>query len=81
MKRKALAIVLTLLMLVSVLPMGAFAASYSDTEGHWAEASIDRWTDAKVLEGMGLVEKKKIGKEAFHTVNLERLLELSNAQH
>jgi hypothetical protein len=53
MKRKALAIVLTLLMLVSVLPMGAFAASYSDTEGHWAETSIDRWTDAKVLEGMG----------------------------
>ena len=35
----------------------------------------------KVLEGMGLVEKKKIGKEVFHTVNLERLLELSNAQH
>lgn len=53
MKRKALAIVLTLLMLVSVLPMGAFAASYTDTEGHWAEKSIDRWTDAKVLEGMG----------------------------
>ena len=53
MKRKALAIVLTLLMLVSVLPMGAFAASYTDTEGHWAEKSIDRWTEAKVLEGMG----------------------------
>lgn len=59
MKRKALAIVLTLLMLVSVLPMGAFAASYTDTEGHWAEKSIDRWTQAKnpagqaVLEGMG----------------------------
>ena len=35
----------------------------------------------KVLEGMGLVEKKKIGKEVFHTVNLERLLELSDAQH
>jgi hypothetical protein len=69
MKRKALAIVLTLLMLVSVLPMGAFAASetdttvpaeaeaqtqsYTDTKGHWAEKSIERWTAAKVLEGMG----------------------------
>jgi len=75
MKRKALAIVLTLLMLVSVLPMGAFAASetdttvpaeaetkaasYTDTEGHWGEAAIERWTQAKnsadqaVLEGMG----------------------------
>lgn len=32
----------------------------------------------KVLESMGLVEKK-IGKEVFHTVDLERLLELSLA--
>ena len=75
MKRKALAIVLTLIMLVGVLPMGAFAApetdaevpaeaetkavTYTDTEGHWAQKSIDRWTEAKnpagqtVLEGMG----------------------------
>jgi len=70
-----LAIVLTLIMLVGVLPMGAFAApetdaevpaeaetkavTYTDTEGHWAQKSIDRWTEAKnpagqtVLEGMG----------------------------
>ena len=68
MKRKALAIVLTLVMLVGVLPMGAFAAetdtqvpaeeeaqaaSYVDTVGHWAEKSIERWTAEKVLEGKG----------------------------
>ena len=53
MKRRALAFLLTLMMLVSVLPMAAFAASYSDTVGHWAESSIDRWTDEGVLNGIG----------------------------
>lgn len=32
----------------------------------------------KVLEGMGLVVKKKIGKEVFHTIDLNRLLEVSD---
>ena len=53
MKRRALAVVLTLMMLVSVLPMAAFAASFSDTVGHWAEKPIDRWTEEGVLQGIG----------------------------
>ena len=53
MKRRALAVVLTLMMLVSVLPMAAYAAKFSDTVGHWAESSIDRWTDEGVLQGVG----------------------------
>lgn len=53
MKRRALAFVLTLMMLVSVLPMAAFAASYTDISGHWAESSIERWTKEGVLNGVG----------------------------
>lgn len=33
----------------------------------------------KVLEGMGLVEKRRMGKEVFHTIDLDRLLEISRA--
>ena len=53
MKRRALAVVLTLMMLVSVLPMAAYAAKFSDTVGHWAESSIDRWTNEGILQGVG----------------------------
>lgn len=29
----------------------ALAATYTDTAGHWAEEAIERWSDAKVLQG------------------------------
>ena len=39
-------------MLFTLIPLQAFAtARYSDTEGHWAEAAINRWSDYKVIEG------------------------------
>ena len=31
----------------------------------------------KVLEGMGLVVKKRVGKEVFHTIDLDRLMGMS----
>ena len=31
----------------------ALAASYTDTEGHWADKAIERWTGYKIVEGYG----------------------------
>ena len=35
-----------------MMPAATFAAEYSDTEGHWAESSIERWSNYGVVEGM-----------------------------
>ena len=41
--------------LTSLLPVGALAAeaSFADTEGHWAESAIERWSDYGVVAGVG----------------------------
>ena len=46
MKRKLLSIFLAFAMSVSLLTVGASAVepTYGDIAGHWAEASIDRWS-------------------------------------
>jgi len=51
MKRKILSVILTLAMALSLLPATALAAKFGDTEGHWAEKSIERWSNAGVLNG------------------------------
>ncbi len=53
MSKKVLALVLALVMVIAMLPTVAFAADFADTKGHWAEAQIDRWTDAGVVGGDG----------------------------
>ena len=53
MSKKVLALVLALVMVIAMLPTVAFAADFADTTGHWAEAQIDRWTDAGVVGGDG----------------------------
>lgn len=50
MRRKVCAVVLGLAILA--LPTTALAAEYSDTQGHWAQASIERWSDAGVVNGV-----------------------------
>ena len=50
MRRKVCAVILSLAVLA--LPSTALAAEYSDTEGHWAQASIERWSDAGVVNGV-----------------------------
>ena len=30
----------------------AFAVEFTDTDGHWAESSIERWSNYGVVEGM-----------------------------
>ena len=37
----------------SLCSMSALAANYADTNGHWAESSINRWTDTGIVNGNG----------------------------
>lgn len=53
MKRKALSLILAFAMAVSLFTVGASAAepTYGDTAGHWAEASIERWSGYGIIWG------------------------------
>lgn len=53
MKRKALSLILAFAMAVSLFTVGASAAepTYGDTAGHWAEASIKRWSGYGIIQG------------------------------
>lgn len=53
MKRKALSLILAFAMVVSLFTVGASAAepTYGDTAGHWAEASIERWSGYGIIQG------------------------------
>lgn len=46
---------LALAMLLSLLPTAALATetSFTDIQGHWAEAAIERWTSYGVVQGKG----------------------------
>ena len=51
MKRKRIyAWFITVAMLLTMLP-SAFAVSFADTRGHWAEDEINRWSDRGVIQG------------------------------
>lgn len=53
MKRKLLSMILVFAMTLTMFSVSAMAAdkTYGDTEGHWAESSVDRWSDYGVVEG------------------------------
>ena len=53
MKRKALSLILAFAMAVSLFTVGTSAAepTYGDTAGHWAEASIERWSGYGIIQG------------------------------
>lgn len=51
MKRKLLSVLLVLVMAISLFPLSALAAGYSDTDGHWAEGEVSKWSDAGILTG------------------------------
>ena len=42
--KKFLALTLSLAMALSLVNISVFAADFSDTQGHWAEDAIDRWS-------------------------------------
>ena len=51
--RKALSLFLSLVLLCGLCVPSAFAVEgkYSDTQGHWAEAAIERWSEYGIVEG------------------------------
>ena len=51
--RKALSLLLSLVLLCGLCVPSAFAAegTYSDTQGHWAEEAIERWSEYGIVEG------------------------------
>lgn len=53
MKRKILSLILVFAMTVSLFTVGASAAepTYGDTNGHWAESSIERWSAYGIIQG------------------------------
>lgn len=54
MKRSIPTALLALALAVLLLaPMRALAADFTDTQDHWAESSINRWSEAGVVNGVG----------------------------
>ena len=53
MKRKILSLILVFAMTVSLLTVGTGAVepTYGDTAGHWAESSIERWSEHGIIQG------------------------------
>lgn len=51
MHRNLLMLCLVSMLILLVCPSAAFAAEYVDTDGHYAESSIMRWSDYSVIEG------------------------------
>ena len=51
MKRRIISLFVALCLIAALLPMSVMAASYTDTDEHWAESSIERWSDAAVVQG------------------------------
>ena len=53
MKRKILSLILVFAMTVSLLTVGTGAVepTYGDTAGHWAESSIERWSEYGIIQG------------------------------
>ena len=52
MKKRLWAVLLTICLVAALLPTTALAAgSYADTNGHWAESSIERWSSYGIIQG------------------------------
>lgn len=48
---KLLSLIMALVLMASLLPVTALAASYNDTETHWASSAIEKWSSLGVLQG------------------------------
>ena len=53
MKRRFVAVLLSLCLILAFIPVSAMAVEFDDAQGHWAEAAIDRWSDVGVVSGVG----------------------------
>ena len=50
-RRKFLALLLTLALVFSAIPVSATASDYVDTDRHWANNEISRWSELGILAG------------------------------
>lgn len=53
MKKRFASVLLSLCLILALIPVSAMAVEFDDAQGHWAEAAIDRWSDAGVVSGVG----------------------------
>ena len=53
MKKKMLSAIFSCCMMLLLLPAVSLAADYQDTDGHWGEAAIDRWSGYGIVNGVG----------------------------
>ncbi len=51
MKKKSMLVLLLALVMVFTFAVSVMAADYSDTENHWANAQIEKWSDEGILQG------------------------------
>ncbi len=52
--KRTLALALTFAIVMSLLVFPSSAAGFGDTNGHWAEAAIDRWSGYGIVQGDGV---------------------------
>ena len=50
MKRKLLSILIALVLVITLLPITAFAV-FSDVQDHWADEAIEKWSDLGIIQG------------------------------
>lgn len=81
-RHKLTAVLLALVLALSLLSATALAAEsdYRDTDGHWAEEAIDRWSDYGIIQGSdGLFNPNGALTRAHMAAILTRLLDLPAA--
>lgn len=49
--KRALALLMTTVMLFTMMPTAVATGSYSDVQGHWASSAIGTWDDRGVIQG------------------------------
>ena len=77
MKRRICAAVLTAVLLLSAAPLSPAARAFSDTEGHWAQADIDKARAYGLMEGQfKRTFVRATGMKGITGDNLLQLLEL-----
>lgn len=82
-RHKLTAVLLALVLALSLLSATALAAEggYRDTDGHWAEEAIDRWSDYGIIQGSdGLFNPDGALTRAHMAAILTRLLGLPAAK-
>ena len=80
-RKKIVSILLTFMLLIGLMPTALAAeSSYQDTNGHWAEAAIERWSGYGVIQGNnGSFNPNGSLTRAHMAAVLSRLLNLPEA--